>query len=186
MTNLYYISASIIISQFFYFFVKYKYVNNKYFYMIFIIKYYLLLSCFIAMLIHSMNFLFFLKSLKHNLIFNLTTEGENFFEINYHTTNISFFNSNFNLDFFGMIFLTLAFMVGLISFLVLDQQFFLDNSKFIFICNLLILIIYVMICTNNYFLFFILYELLLIPSFIFVFITSGYKKGLQAAQYFLI
>ena len=184
--NLYFITSSVVISYFFFFFIRYKYVDNNFFFFLHLIKYFLLLTCFISMLIHSINFLIFLRSIKFNLLFNILFESEGFQKINYYNNNVFFFNLNLNLDFFGMMFLALAFTVGLLSFLVLDQQFFLDNSKFIFICNLLILIIYIMVCTNNYFIFFVLYELLLIPSFIFVFITSGYKKGLQAAQYFLI
>ena len=186
MSNLYYMLSSSLIAYFFYFFVKYKLKTNKYFYFLSMIRYYLLISCFISMLVHSVTFLIFLKSLKLNLFLNILNENYGFYSIIFYNKNIFFFNTKLSLDFFGMIFLTLAFTVGLISFLVLDQQFIVENSRFIFVCNLLILTIYIMVCTNNYFIFFLLYEILLIPSFIFVFAASGYKKGVQAAQYFLI
>ena len=80
----------------------------------------------------------------------------------------------------------LAIVVGFMSLITLDQQFFAKNNKMVFICNFLILVIYVYCLVDNYFVFFLMYEMLLIPSFIFVYITSNYKKGIQASQYFLI
>lgn len=41
-------------------------------------------------------------------------------------------------------------------------------------------------CCDNTYMFFILYELLLLPSFVLVYYNSPNKKGLQASLYFLI
>jgi len=42
------------------------------------------------------------------------------------------------------------------------------------------------VCCDNTYLFFILYELLLLPSFLIVYYNSPNKKGVQASLYFLI
>jgi len=96
------------------------------------------------------------------------------------------FSFNFSVEIFGFVFILLAYLVGIISFLSLDSQFFEKNFKYVFVCNMLVLIIYLFTICSDFLLFFILYECLLIPSFLFVYNTSQYKKGIQASLYFLI
>lgn len=98
--------------------------------------------------------------------------------------NIFFFN--FSLDFIGLIFSNLAFFVGLVSLLALDTRFYYNNIKFIFICNVLVITILVYTVTNDFFIFFLMYELLLLPSFLFVYFISPGKQSIQASIYFVI
>jgi len=104
----------------------------------------------------------------------------------YKILYFSFFGLKFSIEFFGFIFIILAYLVGIISFLCLDSQFYWKNMRFIFICNFLIIIVYLFTITNDFVIFFLLYESLLIPSFLFVYYTSTYKRGIQASLYFLI
>lgn len=100
--------------------------------------------------------------------------------------HFSIFNFKCSIEFFGYIFIILAYIVGVISFLCLDPQFYYKNMRFIFICNFLVLVIYLFTVTTDFLFFFLLYESLLIPSFLFVYYTSTYKRGTQASLYFLI
>jgi len=93
---------------------------------------------------------------------------------------------SFSFDLFGLIFLLLAYLVGLISFLALDTRVFSKNVKFMATCNFLILIVTFFVIINDVLLFFLLYELLLVPSFLFVYIVSPSRRSTQAALYFVI
>ena len=55
-----------------------------------------------------------------------------------------------------------------------------------FICNLLVLVIFFFVIVNDFLLLFLFYEGLLIPSFLFVYYVSPYKRGVQGSLYFLI
>lgn len=91
-----------------------------------------------------------------------------------------------SVDFFGLILCFLAFSVGLLSFLALDTRFYWKNIRFIFMCNVLILIVFLFTSVNNILLLFFFYECLLIPSFLFVYFVSPYRRSIQASIYFLI
>lgn len=80
----------------------------------------------------------------------------------------------------------MAYIVGIISFLALDIRIYWKNIRFIFICNFLVLVIYLFTITNDLLLMFLFYEAMLIPSFLFVYFISPYKRGIQASLYFLI
>ena len=90
------------------------------------------------------------------------------------------------IDLVGLVFSTLAYFVAVLSFLSLDTRFYNSNIKFIFTCNLLSLSIHVFTLVENYLLLFITYELLLIPSFLFVYHVSPGKRSIQASIYFVI
>lgn len=91
-----------------------------------------------------------------------------------------------SIDFFGLILCFLAFSVGLLSFLALDTRFYWKNVRFIFMCNVLILVVFLFTSVNNILLLFFFYECLLIPSFLFVYFVSPYRRSIQASLYFLI
>lgn len=116
----------------------------------------------------------------------------NFFEeVNFDLTSsdsiqFQILGFDFSIELFGFIFILLAYLVGVIALLTLDSQFVEKNFSYVFICSILIIVVYVFTICSNFLLFFILYEGLLIPSFFFVFFTSQYKKGIQASLYFLI
>ena len=110
----------------------------------------------------------------------------NNFSVFFYSLPINIFNLSINIDVIGLIFSNLAFFVGFISLLALDTRFYWNNVKFIFVCNFLVIIILVYTLTNNYFIFFLMYELLLIPSFLFVYYISPGKQSIQASLYFII
>jgi len=132
--------------------------------------------------------LFFLYSsfLKNSLSYLSLTSYNQEFSIFYYSIPLNFFSLNLNLDIIGIIFSNLAFFVGLVSLLALDTRFYWNNVKFIFICNILVLTIVIYTVTNNFFIFFLMYELLLIPSFLFVYYVSPGKQSIQASLYFVI
>jgi len=90
------------------------------------------------------------------------------------------------LDFFGLILLTLAYIVGFISILALDTRLYYKNINYIFAFNLFVLIVYLYVTVSNIILFFLLYECLLIPSFLFVYFVSPSRRAIQASLYFVI
>jgi formate hydrogenlyase subunit 3/multisubunit Na+/H+ antiporter MnhD subunit len=92
----------------------------------------------------------------------------------------------FSIEFFGFIFILLAYLVGFISFLALDTRLFWKNNRFIFICNFLVFVIFMFVIVNDVLLLFLFYEAMLIPSFLFVYFVSPYRRGVQASLYFLI
>lgn len=99
---------------------------------------------------------------------------------------IYFFNITLNVDFFGLIILLLAYLVGFLSFLSLDNKLFYKNVKYFFFLNIFIIIVFFYITTNNILILFLFYEFLLIPSFLLVFYISPSRKSTQASLYFVI
>lgn len=91
-----------------------------------------------------------------------------------------------SVDFFGLILCCIAFFVALLSFLALDTRLYWKNARFIFICNVLSLFVYLFVSTTDILLLFIFYECMLLPSFVFVYFVSPYKRAVQASLYFLI
>ena len=98
----------------------------------------------------------------------------------------SFFGFTFFIDFFGIIILFISYFVGLLSFLALDNKFFNKNIRYIFFLNIFVLIVFLFVATNNVLIIFLLYELLLVPSFLLVFFISPSRKSTQASLYFVI
>lgn len=90
------------------------------------------------------------------------------------------------LDFFGLILLTLAYVVGFISILALDTRLYYKNINYIFSFNIFVLIVYLYVSISNIVIFFLLYECLLIPSFLFVYFVSPSRRAIQASLYFVI
>lgn len=118
------------------------------------------------------------------LYFN-TLENLYFFDVFKVNICYSFF-IHFNLDGFGLVLLNLALFVGFIALLSLDSRFYWKNVKFIFLCNLLLIFIFIFALVNDIITFFLMYESLLIPSFLLVYYVTPYRKAVQASIYFLI
>ncbi len=93
---------------------------------------------------------------------------------------------SFDFDIFNVIFFILSLFVAFISLLALDTRIYSSKSSFLVLCNLLVFIIFMFSFTTNYILFFILYELLLIPSFFFVYRISPAKTSIQSSIYFVM
>ncbi len=152
------------------------------------IKIILAVSLTVSFFLHSLTFWvysqFFLVS-SNSILFD--ADVDNYPSLfHFKVVYFSFFGFKFSIEFFGFIFIILAFLVGIISFLCLDAQFYWKNIRFIFVCHFLIIVIYFFTITNDFLIFFLLYESLLIPSFLFVYYTSTYKRGIQASLYFVI
>jgi NADH-quinone oxidoreductase subunit M len=154
----------------------------------FVVKYFLMISLLVSFFLHFINFWFYIHHvnvLSNFLLYNFIDEVD-FDQSLFDFIGFQIFGFNFSIEMFGFIFILLAYLVGIISFLSLDSQFFEKNFKYVFVCNMLVLIIYLFTICSDFLMFFVLYECLLIPSFLFVYHTSQYKKGIQASLYFLI
>jgi len=104
--------------------------------------------------------------------------------INQAEYNLYFYT--FDFDIFNIIFFILSLFVAFISLLSLDTRIYSSKSVFLVLCNVLVVIIFMFSFTNNYALFFIFYELLLIPSFFFVYRISPAKTSIQSSIYFVM
>jgi len=148
-----------------------------------ILKFFFLLTLAINCLIYIyifVNYSYFL------LINQLINFYNNYFVVNALTINFLKFNVQLSMDYFGLIFCILACLVGFLSFLALDSRLYWKNIKFLFMCNLLCFLIFLFISTTDILLLLLFYESLLIPSFLFVYFVSPYRRATQAALYFLI
>jgi len=100
--------------------------------------------------------------------------------------HFTFYFYTFDFDVFNIIFYILSLFVAFISLLALDTRIYSSKSIFLVLCNVLVLVIFMFSFTNNYVLFFIFYELLLIPSFFFVYRISPAKTSIQSSIYFVM
>ena len=170
-------------SKYFNFFLLFKNFDN-----IFLVRFILLKSLLISFFFIFFIFWIFIKCFKTNIYFTLLSNF-NFYYSDLFLIKLPLFNTffiKFSIEFFGFVFIILAYIVGLISFLALDTRFYWKNIKFIFICNFLVFIIYLFTIINDLLLMFLFYEAMLIPSFLFVYYMSPYRRGIQASLYFLI
>ncbi len=93
---------------------------------------------------------------------------------------------SFTFDFFGFIILTLAYIVGFFSLIALDTRLYWKNIRYIFSFNMFILVVFLYTTVSNLLLFFLMYECLLIPSFLIVYFVSPSRRAVQASLYFII
>lgn len=151
------------------------------------IKFILLTSLLISFFVNLFSFWIFIKCYYNSLNFFLYTDfflNNSIFLFNIPLFNILSYKTS--IEFFGFIFILLAYIVGFISFLSLDTRLFNKNVKYILVCNFLVIIIHLFVIINDLLLLFLFYEFMLIPSFLFVYFVSPYKRGVQASIYFLI
>lgn len=92
----------------------------------------------------------------------------------------------FDMDILNIIFYILSLFVAFISLLALDTRLYSSKTIFLVLCNVLVLVIFMFSFTTNFVLFFIFYELLLIPSFFFVYRISPAKTSIQSSIYFVM
>ena len=98
----------------------------------------------------------------------------------------SFFKMQLTIDLFGLVLLLLAYIVGFLSILTLDTRFFWKNNKYLYYFNIFLIIVYLYVTVSNILIFFFLYELLLIPSFLIIYFLSTSRRSMQASIYFVI
>lgn len=163
-----------------FFFSKIQYFQSFFNSTDFLIKvqYLLLVSLLISFFIFLFGFCFycyFFKLYMSHMYLN------NFF----YLPSLNYLNF-LSFDFFGLILLFLAYIVGLISFLTLDSRFYWKNLKYLFSINFFTLVVYLYVSTNNLLLFFFFYELLLLPSVFVVYAVSSSRRAIQACLYFII
>lgn len=183
--------------NFFFFFttlIYYCFYYNNYFNfnqqqnIFFLIKYCLIFLFYISFFLFFLTFICFLFYI--NEINKLILFLPNYLSLKYiFFFNIFFFNwSEIYLifDFFGLLLLFLAYIVGFLSLLILDNRLYLNNLKYYFTFNIFLIIVYFYTTTSNYLLFFFFYECLLLPSFLFVYFISPSRRAIQASIYFVI
>ncbi len=96
------------------------------------------------------------------------------------------FNFQFTFDIYSYILILLAFFVGFFSLLASDSRIKNLNTNFFFYFHYFLLIVYLFVSIEDLISIFIFYELLLIPSFLFIYFISYTKKAVQASLYFVI
>ena len=100
--------------------------------------------------------------------------------------NLDLYKIHLSIDLFGLVILFLAYIVGFISIIILDNKLYFTKLKYYSIFNLFLIIIYFFISVSNYLLFFFFYECLLLPSFLFVYFISPSRRAIQASIYFVV
>ncbi len=164
----------------FYFAVK---SQSFFFYLRLILLLFLLVSFFLHVITIWAYFDYSLK------FYNLVLLGDINILPNYNFFfNKNFFNFNFslNVDFFGLILLSLAYLVGFFSLLALDNRLYWKNIRFIYYFNIFLVIVFFYVSVSNVIFFFFLYECLLVPSFLLVYFVSPSRRAIQASLYFII
>ena len=160
-----------------------------------LIKFFLLASLLISFFLFIFSFFFYIIFIYSNYL-NYINNSTNYF----YLPNLTFFNNffffnffflkwlkiDFSLDLFGMILLFLAYSVGFLSILALDNKLYWKNYKFYLSFNLFILIVILYVSVTNLIFFFLMYECLLLPSFLFVYFVSPSRRSIQASIYFVV
>jgi len=147
------------------------------------IKFVLLISLGISYIFFIFFLYFFYTYYVYNNNYNLFN---NYVLVPKLFVNFYFFWFEFSIDFFGIVLLFLAYFVGILSLLALDNRIFWKNIKYLFSLNFFIIIVYFYVFSTNILIFFLFYELLLIPSFLIVYYISPSRRAIQASLYFLI
>ena len=138
----------------------------------------LITNIFLMSLLLYIVMFFYKNSYINLLIYNI--------KFNLFYNHFTYYFYQFDFDIFNIIFYTLSIFVGFISLLALDTRIYGSKTIFLVLCNILVLFIFMFSFTNNYVLFFIFYELLLIPSFFFVYRISPAKTSIQSSIYFVM
>lgn len=100
--------------------------------------------------------------------------------------SIDFFFLEASVDLFGLVLVFLAYLVGFFSLCSLDTRYEGGDYRLYLYFNILIVAVYIYVLASNLFLFFLAYEMLLLPAFFFVYYMSVSKNATQAALYFLM
>lgn len=147
------------------------------------IKWVLILTLSVSFLLYIIFIYFFYKYYCLNLNYSIFSTYSIIPKL---SVNIYFYFFEFSIDFFGIIILFLAYFVGLLSLLALDNRLHYKNEKYLFVINIFLLFVFFFVFSSNFLLFFLFYELLLIPSFLVVYFISPSRRAIQASIYFLI
>lgn len=162
-----------------------------------IVKYIIIASLLISFFTHLISSWFYcLNTFKQSITYFSDTQLYNNFYTNYSINNgllnnstetvSNYLNLDFNIDFFGLVLICLAYIVGLFSLLTLDSRLYWSNMRYLLSFNLFLIIVYLYSTVSNILIFFMCYELLLLPSFLIVYFVSPSRRAIQASIYFVI
>lgn len=174
-----------------------KYFNLQFFFKnsssLKFLKFFLITGLVVSFLIHCISFWLYSNLIYYFVSFNISSNYLIIPNLGYFyklplfsLVSYSIFNIYFSVDFFGFILIFLAYIIGIISILALDTRLYWKNIKFLFSFNVFALIVFLYASVTNIIFFFLLYELLLVPSFFFVFFVSPSRRAVQASLYFVI
>lgn len=164
----------------FYFSIK---TISFFFYLRLVLLIFLLISFFLHLLTIWAYFDYTIKFYNFSLLGELNIlPNYNFF----FSKNLFNFNFSLNIDFFGLVLLSLAYLVGFFSLLALDNRLYWKNIKYIYYFNIFLVIVFFYVSVSNIIFFFFLYECLLVPSFLLVYFVSPSRRAIQASLYFII
>ena len=188
--NLFFLSITLIFSVCIYYGSNVFNFQNliKNFGNVYLIRLILMVSLVVSFFVHCYIVWIYLFNFSHkiNLLLYQHTYTKIKWNVLYDINVLVLGGFNFSFELFGLIFIMLAYLVGVISFLSLDTRLYWKNIRFIFICNFLVLIVVLFASINDILFFFLLYEALLLPSFLFVYFISPSRRSTQASIYFLI
>lgn len=148
-----------------------------------VIKKYVLIVMAILCLIHIINMMLYIRY--YNLNYLLNSTGQFGANIDYLLT-IGSYSLGISIDFFGLVLIFLAFVVGFISLLVLDIRIQTKYNNYYLSFFLFMLIVHCFVSCTNFLLCFLFYEFLLLPSFFFVYFLSTYRRSIIASLYFVV
>lgn len=146
------------------------------------VNYFLLLSILTLSFFFIINFFLYIKVLNNFLYSSI----DNNFLFDKNFGAFFFFNLKLSIDLYGFILIFLAFFIGFFSLLASDNKIKNTNSNFFFYFHYFLLVVYALVSIEDVVSIFIFYELLLIPSFFFVYFISYTRKAMQASLYFVI
>lgn len=127
------------------------------------IKWVLILTLSVSFLLYIIFIYFFYKYYCLNLNYSIFSTYSIIPKL---SVNIYFYFFEFSIDFFGIIILFLAYFVGLLSLLALDNRLHYKNEKYLFVINIFLLFVFFFCFFIKFFtIFFILW--IVINTFIF-------------------
>lgn len=162
-----------------------NYKFNFNFYLISFLKKIYFISLLITFIGVFYIFIFFFKFLNFQNYVFVFEQYNNLFLFK-SVSNILTSKYIFNLDIFGIILLLIVYFVGFISYIMLIRRLYWLSFKYVYICNFIILIIYFYVSSSDIISFFLFYELLLIPSVLFVYYISPINSSIYACLHFLV
>lgn len=155
--------------------INFNYISKKLYFLSFILSFFFTIIIFI---------LFYKNLLNDTYIYNNNFKFEESYSLIDYT--YLFKKLKLNIDIYGLIILLIAHFVAIISYSLLMKKSYWFSYKYIYICNFIILIIYIFTSTSDIITFFIAYELLLLPSILFIYYISPINSSLYACIHFLV
>ena len=128
--------------------------NSFFFYLRIVLLIFLLISFFLHILTIWAYFDYTIKFYNFSLLGDINVlPNYNFF----FNKNFFYFNFSLNIDFFGLVLLSLAYLVGFFSLLALDNRLYWKNIKYIYYFNIFLVIVFFYVSVSNIIFFFFLY-----------------------------